>query len=80
MRYGILTSETALNSARSFAVSSYPDSASRTVYRGLCCHAKVLYHKLTLPSILAEILTDPALDDEKRLGEILLDETRSRAR
>lgn len=80
--YGDLTSEIHLNSGGvSFSVTSYPDLKETGKFKGVfVASARVLYDKLDFGfSILAEILSDSVLDDEKRLGEVI-GETRSRAR
>ncbi len=81
-RYEDLTSEIYLNSGGiDFSVTSYANLQEPEKFTGaFIARAKVLYDKADFVfSILEEIIHRSRLDDEKRLGEILV-EARSRVR
>lgn len=80
--YADLTSEIYLNTGGlDLSVASYGDLRHPGAFTGVfSARIKVLYEKIDHAfSILAEVLTRSKLEDEKRLGEILM-ENRSRAR
>ena len=80
--YADLTSEIYLNTGGlDLSVTAYGDLRQPGVFTGVfSAKIKVLYEKTDQAfTILREVLTRSKLDDEKRLGEILM-ENRSRAR